>query len=147
MVEFLTNPAVIWVAIAVVFAIIEAFTLGLTTIWFAGGALAAAISAMMGAPTLVEVIVFVVVSAFLLFFTRPIATKHFNNKTTDTNVDALIGREGIAKTDFKPHEVGQVKADGKVWSAICEDGEITKSSVVVVKEIKGVTLTVERKEG
>lgn len=139
--------AIIWVAIAVAFAIIEALTLGLTTIWFSGGALAAAIASMFNTSILVQVIIFVIVSAILLIFTRPIARKHFNNKLVDTNVDALVGTEGVAETDFKVHETGQVKADGKVWSAVCESGEISKGSVVIIKEIKGVTLTVEKKEG
>lgn len=147
MFDFLTNPAVIWIAIAVAFAIIEAFTLGLTTIWFSGGALAAAITAMLGGSTLVQVIVFVIISALLLLFTRPVVKKHFNNKTVDTNVDALIGSEGIAETDIGVHEAGQVKADGKVWSAVTEGEPISKGSVVVIRKIKGVTLTVERKEG
>ena len=141
------SVAIIWIAIAVVFAIIEALTLGLTTIWFSGGALAAAIAVMCNASLLIQVIVFVIVSAILLIFTRPVARKHFNNKLVDTNVDALIGQEGLAETDLNVYQPGQVKADGKVWSAICESGEISKGSVVVIKAIKGVTLTVEKKEG
>ena len=147
MMEFITNPAVIWIAIAVILAIIEGFTLGLTTIWFAGGALAAAITTIWHAPIWFQILAFIVVSGVLLLFTRPVAKEYFNNKTVKTNVEAIIGNEGIAETDIRPHEIGQVKADGKVWSATCEDGTIPKGSVVVIKKIKGVTVTVEKKEG
>lgn len=147
MAEFFSNPTVIWIAVAVAFAIIEAFTLGLTTIWFSGGALAAAVASMMGGRLLIQAIVFIVVSGLLLVFTRPIVKKHFNNKTIDTNVDAIVGSEGIAQTDLDTYETGQVKADGKVWSAVSSGEKIEKGSIVVIKQIKGVTLTVEKKEG
>lgn len=144
---FEISPVIIWLAIAVACAVIEAATMGLTTIWFSGGALAALITAFCNGSVLLQVISFVVVSAVLLLFTRPIAKKHFNNKVVNTNVDAIIGSEGIAETDFGIHEKGQVRADGKIWAAVCEGEAISKGSVVVIKEIRGVTLTVERKEG
>lgn len=142
---FTISAATMWLIFAALLAVIEAVTLGLVCIWFAGGAVAAAIAAMAGAGTLVQIIVFLIASIVLLILTKPIVSKRLNNKTEKTNVDAIIRTEGIAESDISRYSSGQVKADGKVWTAICEDGEINKGDVVVIKSIKGVTLTVEKK--
>ena len=137
------SAATIWFVVGGILAIIEAVTLGLICIWFAGGAVGAAIAAMLGASPLVQIIVFLAVSAVLVAVTRPIAKKRFNDKTEKTNVDALIGQTGVVEEKITPESYGQVKADGKVWRAVSESGEIEKGSVVVIKSIKGVTIMVE----
>ena len=78
------SMTVLWIIIIVIMAVIEALTLGLTTIWFAGGGIVAAIFAALGAPIIVQVILFLVVSIALLYFTRPIAVKKFNKTRTLT---------------------------------------------------------------
>lgn len=137
------SAAILWIIAAAIFAIIEALTLGLVCIWFAGGAVGAAIAAMLGASPIVQVVVFLGVSIVLLALTRPIARKRLNEKTEKTNVDALIGQTGIVEEKITQYKTGQVKADGKVWTAACESGEIDEGTVVVIKSIKGVTVTVE----
>lgn len=137
------SAAILWIIAAAIFAIIEALTLGLVCIWFAGGAVGAAIAAMLGASPIVQVVVFLGVSIVLLALTRPIARKRLNDKTEKTNVDALIGQTGIVEEKITQYKTGQVKADGKVWTAACETGEIDEGAVVVIKSIKGVTITVE----
>ena len=137
------SAAILWIIAAAIFAIIEALTLGLVCIWFAGGAVGAAIAAMLGASPIVQVVVFLGVSIVLLALTRPIARKRLNDKTEKTNVDALIGQTGIVEEKITQYKTGQVKADGKVWTATCESGEIDEGTVVVIKSIKGVTITVE----
>lgn len=139
------SAAVIWIIAAGLLAIIEAFTLGLTTIWFAGGAVCASAAAMFGAPVIVQIAVFLAISVLLLVITRPIVKRRLNDRTEKTNVEAIIGQEGIAEEDISQYVNGQVRADGKIWSATCETGEIKKGKVVIIKSIKGVTLTVEEK--
>lgn len=139
------GAAVIWIITAGLLAIIEAFTLGLTTIWFAGGAVCASAAAMFGAPVIVQIAVFLAISVLLLVITRPIVKRRLNDRTEKTNVEAIIGQEGIAEEDISQYMNGQVRADGKIWSATCETGEIKRGSVVIIKSIKGVTLTVEEK--
>lgn len=140
------SAAILWIIAAALFAIIEAVTFGLVCIWFAGGAVGAAVAAMLGAPFIVQIAVFLIVSIVLLAITRPIAKKRLNDKTEKTNVDALIGQTGIVEEKITQYKSGQVRADGKVWTAACETGEIEKGSIVVIKSIKGVTITVEAKE-
>lgn len=141
--------ATIWLLAAGVLAVIEAITLGLTSIWFAGGAVGAAVAAMLGAPLIVQVIVFLVLSAILIAITRPLAKKRLNAKTEKTNVDALIGQTGIVEEKITQYKPGQVRADGKIWTASCASGEIKKGTIVIIKSIKGVTIMVEEinKEG
>ena len=137
------SAATIWFIIAGALALVEALTLGLVCIWFAGGAIGAAIAAMLGASVLVQIIVFIAVSFILVVITKPIAKKRFNSTTEKTNVDALIGQTGIVEEKITQDIAGQVKADGKVWRAVCGEGEIDKGTVVVIKSIKGVTIMVE----
>lgn len=138
------SAAVLWLIVAAVLAIIEAVTLGLTTIWFAGGAVAASISAMAGAPVWIQGILFLIVSVLLLYFTRPIVKKRLKVGTEKTNVDALIGKEGLVIETIRPFRTGQVKLDGLVWSAAAKDGDATIESGTAVKieHIEGVKLIV-----
>lgn len=140
------TPAILWFIIAGAFALIEGITLGLITIWFSGGAVGAAVAAMLGASTIVQIIVFLVISIALIAITRPLARKRLNSQTEKTNVDAIIGTDGIVEETVSQYKTGQVRADGKVWTATCESGEIKKGAIVVIKSIKGVTLMVEEKE-
>ena len=83
---------VFWLALALIFLLIEAATAGLTTIWFAGGALIALLTALFDAPVALQVIIFFVVSICLLVFTRKIFVEKLKTGSEKTNVDALIGR-------------------------------------------------------
>lgn len=83
-----------WLIAFVVLLVIEIFTMGLTTIWFAGGAIATYITGMLGVGTAGQVVVFVAISLVLLVFTRPLALKYFNQNRQRTNAESLIGQRG-----------------------------------------------------
>lgn len=138
------NWSVIWVIVAIVFGVIEALTMGLTTIWFCGGAVVAAIVAMIGAPLGVQFALFLIVSIVLLYFTRPIAQRKLNVAVEKTNSDALIGKIGFVTNTIQAFSTGQVKIEGKEWTAITENREIAldKGLKVMVRNIEGVKLVV-----
>lgn len=140
------SASVLWLIAAGILAIVEAFTLGLTSIWFAAGAAGAAISAMLGASLPIQVAVFLLLSIVLIIATRPLARKRLNANVERTNIDAVVGSEGIVEDTISLHGSGQVKADGKIWTAVSTGKEIKKGAVVVIKGVRGVTLTVEEKE-
>ncbi|MEE0797425.1 MAG: NfeD family protein [Anaerovoracaceae bacterium] len=143
------SMAIFWLALAVVFLIIEALTVGLTTIWFAAGSFVALILSLFDAPVLAQFIVFLVVSFCLLLFTRKIFVEKLRTgKVLRTNVDALIGATGIVTEDIRPFETGQVKLKGQDWTAVSKDPEITVSRDTVVKviAIEGVKLIVSPEE-
>ena len=141
--------AAVWLMLLVILLVIEIVTLGLTTIWFAGGSLVAFLAALLGAPIAVQVILFLVVSLVLLFVTRPIAVKYFNRDRVKTNVESMIGRQGIVISPIDNLQgTGQVAVSGQEWSARAkEDGTTFQlGSVVVVTEVQGVKLIVEEKD-
>lgn len=145
------NVTIMWLVLLVILVIIELATMGLTTIWFAGGALAAAIVSIPGTPIFLQVIVFLVVSAILLYFTRPIAVKYFNKDRIRTNTESLIGRQAIVISEINNVEgIGQVNTGGMEWTARSSYNNVVLpvGAVVTILGIDGVKLIVEeRKEG
>lgn len=137
----------IWLAIIVVMAIIEIITLGLTTIWFAGGALVAFIASLFGVSLPIQIVLFVIVSLVLLAFTRPFAVKFVNKNQTRTNAESLIGKSAIVLEDINNLKAeGAVSVNGQEWTArAVDDTVITKDTVVEIVEIKGVKLMVKAK--
>lgn len=138
-----------WLIIFVACIVIEIITMGLTTIWFAGGSLVAAVSAAFSAPLWLQLLLFVVVSFVLLYFTRPIAVKYFNKDRIKTNVESLIGKQAIVISEIDNLQgIGQVTVGGQEWSArTVKDGiTLPVGCVVVIRAINGVKLMVEEKQ-
>lgn len=141
---------IIWLILLAVLILIEIITLGLTTIWFAGGALVAFIVSLFYDNFALEVCLFVVISLVLLIFTRPIMKKYFNSTRTKTNYEALIGKEALVTgTIDNIRNTGWAVINGLEWSARSVNGEIIeKGTKVVVESISGVKLMVSiKKEG
>ncbi len=138
-----------WLILFIVLLVIEIFTMGFTTIWFAGGALAALLMAVIGFGLLVQAVVFLAVSVILLVMTRPIAVKYFNTERQKTNAESLIGLQAVVLQDVDTlHASGLVEVNGQEWSAKTDeaDGYIPKDSVVSIEGIQGVKLIVKAKE-
>ena len=138
---------ILWLVAFGVLLLIEILTLGLTTIWFAAGALAAFLMAVLSLPFMVQMIVFIAVSALLLVFTRPIMTKHLNAKTTKTNAESLVGEKArvlIPVNNLKSE--GQVMVNGMEWTARSTKDEVifSKDEMVKIVGISGVKLIIEK---
>ena len=139
--------SMVWLIILAVLVVIEIATLGLTTIWFAGGALVAFLLSVIHAPVALQIAAFLIVSVVLLYFTRPIAIKYFNRDRIRTNSEALIGKQAIVVSDINNIEgLGRVLIQGKEWSAraAIEDEKIAAGAVVEVTDIEGVKLLVKK---
>ena len=135
--------------IFIVLLVIEIGTMGLTTIWFAGGALAAFIMGIIGFGTGVQIAVFSIVSIVLLVSTRPIALKYFNKERQKTNAESLIGKQALVLEEVDTlHNKGVVEVNGQEWSAKTEEpsGVIAKNTVVTIEGIQGVKLIIKEKE-
>ena len=138
-----------WLIAAGVFLILEVLTMGLTTVWFAGGALVGALLAALHLPLGAQVAAFAVVSVILLVITRPLAKKYLNSRTVKTNADSLVGRTCLVTQDIDNLRAeGQVTVMGQVWTARSDSDErkIPKDTRVKVKAISGVKLIVEPEE-
>ncbi len=141
------SPAIIWLIVAIILAIIELSTLGLVTIWFAIGAIFAMISALLGANIWVQLICFIIVSIAILLSVRPLAEKYVNRNTKKTNIDAVVGRRLVAKTDIDNiHGKGKIDMDGSTWLAQSSVDEIVINAGEEVRVVKvvGAKLIVER---
>ena len=143
------NMTVFWLVVLVVLVVIELLTMGLTTVWFAGGALMATIAALFHAPLALQIILFLLVSALLLFFTRPLAVKYFNRDRVRTNAESLVGRQAIVISEIDNLQgIGQVNVGGMEWSARTRvDGvKLPVGTVATVLAINGVKLVVEERK-
>lgn len=143
------SQPLIWVIIAVIFAVIEAFTMGLTTIWFTVGGVAACIIALIGGPLILQIAVFLIVSIILLYFTRPLAEKRLKIGHEKNNIEQMIGKTAIVTETIKPYYPGQAKLNGLVWTAVsAQEAEILeKNDLVRVIKVEGVKLVVESVKG
>lgn len=137
--------SILWLVLLAVLIVIEIATLGLTTIWFAGGALTAFLASLLGGPVWLQIVLFLVVSVLLLIFTRPVAVKYMNKEVQKTNVDSIPGETGIViQTIDNLKAQGQVMVKGMEWSARTKDGKIIEEGKVVnVTAVEGVKLIVE----
>ena len=141
------SMAVVWLIAMAVFLIVEGIIPGLVSIWFAVGALAALLAAMVGAPLWLQLVWFVLVSIAALALTRPLAKKYVNGRVTPTNADRLLDKECVVReTIDNLRGTGAVAVDGKVWTArmLNEDETAREGEIVIARRIDGVKLIVER---
>lgn len=139
------NMTYYWLIAFVILAVIEIITQGLTTIWFAAGAVVAAIAAALDMPFYVQIGAFAVVSLLLLIFVRAIAVELFNKGRIRTNSESLVGKQAIVTEDINNLEAkGQVVVNGQEWSARCVNDmmRIEKGAIVMIHGIQGVKLIV-----
>ncbi|WP_405321668.1 NfeD family protein [Frisingicoccus sp.] len=138
---------IFWLVAFGALLLIELLTLGLTTVWFAVGALAAFLLAVINVPLPLQIVAFIGVSVLMLVFTRPLLTKYLNSKTTKTNAESLVGNKArvlIPVNNLKSE--GQVMVNGMEWTARSTKDEVTfpKDEMVKIVGISGVKLIIEK---
>ena len=151
---------IMWLILLACFLVVEAITVGLTTIWFAGGALVAAIAggalvaaiaSGLGAGILTQWVLFLVISLVLLIFTRPLAVRYMNKGVPKTNVNSLIGERAVVIQKINNLEQsGQVRINDIEWMARTSSDEVTipEHAIVTIEDVQGVKLIVkEETEG
>lgn len=140
-----------WLVILAVLLVIEAITTGLTTVWFAGGALAAALASNFGAGLVVQLVLFLGISLILLIFTRPLAVRYMSRDLEKTNVNSLVGKRAVVTQEINNlAQSGQVRIGDIEWMARTSTEGITipQNTVVEIESVNGVKLIVHeyRKE-
>jgi len=132
----------VWVALVVVFSVIEALTLGLTTIWFAISAFVMVFLSFLKISIPVQITIFLLISGVLLYFTRPIAIKKLKTGKVKTNVDSLVGMHALVTRKISEFDRGEVKLNGQFWTARSEDGttinEGIKCEVVRIEGVQAI---------
>ena len=135
-----------WLALIVLFIIAEAVTVALVSIWFAGGSFVGLILAALHAPWWLQIIGALLVSGVLIYFTRPVAMRHFNRNRVKTNISDLAGKQAIVTESIDNLQAtGQVIVNGQEWSArnVAGDTVIPEGAVVVIEKVSGVKLMVK----
>ena len=135
----------IWVGVMVIFGVLEAATVGLTSIWFVVGAIGGLIVSMLGGQIWLQLVVFFIVSIGSMIAARPLVVKYINQATTATNADRVLGAIArVTEAIDNTVPMGAVYVDGKTWSARSESGEkIAAGTLVRVLRMEGVRLFVE----
>ena len=136
-----------WLVAIVLFVVVEINTMALTTIWFAGGSVVAFIAALLGASVKIQLVLFLIISAVLLFFTRPFAAKFINKGTVKTNAAGLVGKKARVTAEINNQlSQGAAVVGGQEWTARSENEEdiIPIGEMVLIKDIRGVKLIVEK---
>lgn len=136
--------AIVWLALMVLFILLEAGTVSMVSIWFAAGSLTALIASLFGAELWLQIVLFAVISAALLLALRPLARKYFTPRLTKTNVDAVVGTEGLVTERIDNiSSVGRVKLDHMEWSARSTSGEsVEVGTRIRVDRVEGVKVFV-----
>lgn len=140
------NSLYLWVAVIIIGVAIEAFTLNLSAIWFAVGAVVALVAASIGLDLSAQLIIFVLFSAVLLLLVRPFCRRFLRTQTEPTNADRIIGEPAIVTEQIdNMQEVGEIRIFGQVWTArSADDSIIPKGVAVKVVAIRGVKAVVEK---
>ena len=136
---------IFWLILVIVLTIVELATVNLLSVWFViSGIVAMILSFFIDDVTIVST-VFVLLGILLLFTTRPLLKKYLPTQRTRTNADRIIGMHGVVTEEIKKNSVGEVKVDGKKWSAI-SNSKIPVGSEVIIEAIDGVKAVVRKEE-
>ncbi len=131
-----------WIIAFIVLIFIELITVNLVSIWFAIGSIAAYVTTFFTDNFMIQLIVFVIVSIISLLAMKPLTKKIRNRKYEPTNLDRVIGEEGVVTKDISKNTYGEVKVSGSIWTATSKKA-ISKGTQVKVLKIDGVKLLVE----
>lgn len=131
----------VWLVLIIVLAFIEAATVNLTTIWFVLSGLVSLFLSFVVDNVVLQVGVFCLLGIALMLITKPILQKKLKVKPVRTNIDRIIGMQGIITETISPYQSGEVKVDGKRWTAIAPE-ELKEGTIVKIKKIDGVKLEV-----
>lgn len=135
----------IWLGIVIALALIEILTINLTTIWFVASGLCALALSIFISNYVIQFSVFVIGGVLLLLFTRTYLVNKLSVIDVKTNLDRVIGMDGVVTEEIKKNKSGEVKVDGKRWTAIADE-TISKDTIVKIKAIDGVKVIVKKEE-
>ena len=132
-----------WLLVIIILTILEVATINLASIWFIASAIVSLIISFVFDNFLIEMAVFVILGLILLITTRPIFNKLLKSSNEKFNSDRVIGMNGVVTEKIDSNTIGEVKVDGKRWSAISDENLLEGQSVKVIS-IDGVKLKVKK---
>ena len=132
-----------WLVIVILLTILEVITINLVSVWFIVSGIVSLFLSFIIDSFYIEFMVFVCLGLVLMLLTRPYLVKKLSKKKVSTNLDRVIGMEGIVTEEITKFKIGEVKVDGKKWSAISEE-KIKGGEKVITEGIDGVKLIVRK---
>ena len=140
---------IFWIVLGIALSVAEIFIPTFFLFWFGLGAFAAAVVSIFYG-LVFQLIAFVVASALLLIFTRPIAVKMLLRKESprEINIDAIVGKRAEVVKRIDPLSgTGMVKINGELWRAVTEDNSVVEvENYVLIQRVDGTKLIVKREE-
>ena len=134
---------IFWLILVIVLSFVEIATVNLVSIWFVASGIVAMILSFFIEDTAIITTIFILLGMLLLVISRPIVNKLRSKDNEKTNLDRIIGEDAIVTEEITKNEVGEVKVDGKRWSAISKD-KCAKGDTVKILKIAGVKLIVKK---
>ena len=134
---------IFWLILVIILSVIEIATVSLVSIWFVASGIVVMILSFFIGDIAIQSTIFALLGILLLLVTRPIVAKLKSKDNAKTNLDRIIGEEAIVTEDITKNNVGEVKVDGKRWSAISKD-KCAKGDTVKILKIDGVKLIVKK---
>ncbi len=134
-----------WLIVAIVLSIIELGTISLVSVWFIVSALISLLLALFGFSLYIQIVNFVILGIILLIFTRKPLLKYLNKTKQKTNADRILDMTGLVTEEIDIDQPGEVKVDGKKWTAMAKE-KIAKGKKVKILKIEGVKLLVEEEK-
>lgn len=134
-----------WLIIVILLVFLEVITINLVSIWFIASGLVSLFLSFFTNSFFIQFAVFVILGLILMLITRPFFIKKMVKTDVKTNLDRVIGMEGIVTEEITKLKTGEVKVDGKRWSAI-SDQKIEVGTTIIVESIDGVKLVVRKGE-
>ena len=136
---------IFWLVLVIVLTVVELATTNLLSVWFVISGIVAMILSFFVDDVAIVSTVFAVLGILLLFTTRPLLKRYLPTQRVRTNADRIIGMYGIVTEEIKKNTVGEVKVDGKKWSAVSST-KIPVGTDVTIEAIDGVKVVVRKEE-
>lgn len=133
----------IWLGIFIVGLLVEFATADMVSIWFCIAAVPSFIIALFEGPEWLQISLFVILTIVLFFFTRPVVMRYFKVNEIKTNVDSIVGQEGVVIDRISANGKGRVQLRLNDWAAIAHE-DIEVNERVRVLDVEGATLIVEK---
>ena len=134
-----------WLIIVILLTILEVITINLVSVWFIVSGIVSLFLSFVIDSFYIQFMVFVCLGLVLMLLTRPYLVKKLSKKKVSTNLDRVIGMEGIVTEEITKFKIGEVKVDGKKWSAIADE-KIKVGEEVIIESIDGEKLVVRKGE-
>lgn len=133
-----------WLALVITLSIVEILTVNLVSIWFVASGIVAMIISLITDNITIQVTIFVLLGLIFMLLTKNIVKKIVPKKEK-TNLDRIIGMEGVVLSKITKNKPGEVKVDGKIWSAIADE-TIKEDEIVKILEINSTKIKVEKEK-